>query len=246
MTDPTLRLVSALGLVGMIAIAWVFSTERRLVPWRVIGWGLGLQLALALLLLKTAFGRTFFVAVNQAVAQFIGFTDAGVAFVFGPLQELGFSFVLDVLPIIIFMGSLFAMLNGLVGWVGGLLGFPDLTLQWILGVLFAPFALLMGIPWAEAVQVGSLLGVKTVLNEFLAFRDLGVLIEAGALSPRSVVIASYALCGFANFGSLAILLGGVGGMAPSRRGDLARLGLRSILAGTLATMMTGCVAGILL
>jgi CNT family concentrative nucleoside transporter len=94
--------------------------------------------------------------------------------------------------------------------------------------------------------VGSLLGVKTVLNEFLAFRDLGVLIEAGALSRRSIVIASYALCGFANFGSLAILIGGVGGMAPSRRGDLARLGLRSILAGTLATMMTGCVAGILL
>jgi hypothetical protein len=84
------------------------------------------------------------------------------------------------------------------------------------------------------------------LNEFLAFRDLGVLVEAGALSPRSIVITSYALCGFANFGSLAILLGGVGGMAPSRRGDLARLGLRSILAGTLATMMTGCVAGILL
>ena len=94
--------------------------------------------------------------------------------------------------------------------------------------------------------MGSLLGVKTVLNEFLAFRDLGALVEAGALSPRSIVIASYALCGFANFGSLAILLGGMGGMEPSRRGDLARLGLRSILAGTLATMMTGCVAGILL
>ena len=410
MTDLGLRAVSALGLVGLIAIAWLFSSQRRLVPWRVIGWGLGLQLGLALLLLKTAFGRTFFVAVNQAVAQFIGFTDAGVAFMFGPIEQLGFSFVLDVLPIIIFMGSLFAilyhlgvvqwvvnalarvlsrsmgisgaeslaavanifvgmaeapllvrpyiermtrselfavmatgmatiagsvlvayakmlgdgsfaghlvtasllsapagiliakvmvpetevpvtaagghatvertsvnlidaasqgalaalrlaayvgalllafvaliaMLNALVGWVGGLLGVPDLTLQWMLGVLFAPFALLMGIPWSEAVQVGSLLGVKTVLNEFLAFRDLGVLVEAEALSPRSIVITSYALCGFANFGSLAILLGGVGGMAPSRRGDLARLGLRSILAGTLATMMTGCVAGILL
>ncbi len=410
MTDPALRLASALGLFGLIAIAWVFSTERRVVPWRVIGWGLGLQLALALLLLRTAFGRAFFVAVNQAVVQFIGFTDAGVAFVFGPLTEVGFSFVLDVLPIIIFMGSLFgilyhlgvvqwvvnalakilshtmglsgaeslaavanifvgmteapllvrpylermtrselfavmttgmatiagsvlvayakmlgegdfaghlvtasllsapaglliakvmvpetetpltatggratverssvnlidaasqgalaalrlaayvgallvafvaliAMLNGMVGWVGGLVGFPELTLQRILGILFAPFVLLMGIPWSDAVQVGSLLGIKTVLNEFLAYRDLGALIEAGALSPRSIVIASYALCGFANFGSLAILLGGVGGMAPSRRPDLARLGLRSILAGTLACMMTGCIAGILL
>jgi CNT family concentrative nucleoside transporter len=409
-TDPALRLASALGLFGLIAIAWVFSTERRVVPWRVIGWGLGLQLALALLLLRTAFGRAFFVAVNQAVVQFIGFTDAGVAFVFGPLAEVGFSFVLDVLPIIIFMGSLFgilyhlgivqwvvnalakilshtmglsgaeslaavanifvgmteapllvrpylermtrselfavmttgmatiagsvlvayakmlgegdfaghlvtasllsapaglliakvmvpetetpvtatggratverssvnlidaasqgalaalrlaayvgallvafvaliAMLNGMVGWVGGLVGFPELTLQRILGILFAPFVLLMGIPWSDAVQVGSLLGIKTVLNEFLAYRDLSALIEAGALSPRSIVIASYALCGFANFGSLAILLGGVGGMAPSRRPDLARLGLRSILAGTLACMMTGCIAGILL
>jgi CNT family concentrative nucleoside transporter len=409
-TDPALRLASALGLFGLIAIAWVFSTERRVVPWRVIGWGLGLQLALALLLLRTAFGRAFFVAVNQAVVQFIGFTDAGVAFVFGPLAEVGFSFVLDVLPIIIFMGSLFgilyhlgivqwvvnalakilshtmglsgaeslaavanifvgmteapllvrpylermtrselfavmttgmatiagsvlvayakmlgegdfaghlvtasllsapaglliakvmvpetetpltatggratverssvnlidaasqgalaalrlaayvgallvafvaliAMLNGMVGWVGGLVGFPELTLQRILGILFAPFVLLMGIPWSDAVQVGSLLGIKTVLNEFLAYRDLGALIEAGALSQRSIVISSYALCGFANFGSLAILLGGVGGMAPSRRPDLARLGLRSILAGTLACMMTGCIAGILL
>jgi CNT family concentrative nucleoside transporter len=142
--------------------------------------------------------------------------------------------------------ALIAMLNGMVGWVGGLLGFPELTLQWILGILFAPFVLLMGIPWSDAVQVGSLLGIKTVLNEFLAYRDLGALIEAGALSQRSIVISSYALCGFANFGSLAILLGGVGGMAPSRRPDLARLGLRSILAGTLACMMTGCMAGILL
>jgi CNT family concentrative nucleoside transporter len=119
LTDLALRLVSALGLVGLIAIAWLFSTQRRIVPWRVIAWGLGLQLALALLLLKTAFGRTFFVAVNHAVAQFIGFTDAGVAFVFGPLEQLGFSFVLDVLPIIIFMGSLFAILYhlGIVQWV---------------------------------------------------------------------------------------------------------------------------------
>src|SRR4030042_3888581 len=133
------------------------------------------------------------------------------------------------------------MLNGMVGWVGGLVGFPELTLQRILGILFAPFVLLMGIPWSDAVQVGSLLGIKTVLNEFLAYRDLGALIEAGALSQRSIVIASYALCGFANFGSLAILLGGVGGMAPRRRPDLARLGLRSILAGTLACLLTRCL-----
>ena len=105
----------------------------------------------------------------------------------------------------------------------------------------------MGVaPGPTRAQVGSLLGVKTVLNEFLAYQDLAGQIAAGALSPRSAVIASYALCGFANFGSLAILIGGIGGLAPSRRGEIAALGLRSIVAGTLASAMTGCVAGIFL
>jgi CNT family concentrative nucleoside transporter len=90
------------------------------------------------------------------------------------------------------------------------------------------------------------MGIKTVLNEFLAFQDLRALMDAGEVSRRSAVITSYALCGFANFGSVAILLGGVGAMVPSRRADLARLGLRSIVSGTLATLMTGCVAGLLL
>jgi CNT family concentrative nucleoside transporter len=104
----------------------------------------------------------------------------------------------------------------------------------------------MGIPWDEAPKVGALLGVKTVLNEFLAYQDLATLMRGGEISARSAVIASYALCGFANFGSIAILIGGVGGIAPSRRSELARLGLRSILGGTLATQMTGCIAGVLL
>ena len=104
----------------------------------------------------------------------------------------------------------------------------------------------MGIPWHEARAVGALLGVKTVLNEFLAYRELGELVRQHAISPRSAVIAAYALCGFANFGSIAILIGGVGGMAPTRRPDLARLGLRAIFAGTLATCMAACVASLLL
>jgi len=409
-SEPGLRAISLLGLLAMVAVAWLFSTDRRHPPWRVIFWGLGLQLALGLLLLRTTPGRAFFVAVNSAVTSLLAFTDAGSLFVFGPLKQAGFSFALDVLPIIIFMGSvisilyhlgvvqwvvnglarglsrsmgtsgaeslaavanifvgmteapllvrpylehmtrselftvmttgmatiagsvlvayakmlgegdfgghlmtasllsapaavlvakvmlpesetpktataghadvprssvnlidaasqgalaalrlaayigalllafvsLIALLNAGLGWLGGLVGIPELTLQRILGVLFAPLAWLLGIPWSDAVQVGGLLGVKTVLNEFLAFRDLASLIEQDAISARSAVIASYALCGFANFGSLAILLGGMGGMAPSRRGDLAELGLRAILAGTLATLMTGCVAGLLL
>jgi CNT family concentrative nucleoside transporter len=142
--------------------------------------------------------------------------------------------------------ALVAMLNDGLGWLGGLAGFPELTMQRLLGWLLAPLAFLMGVPWHDAAQVGALLGIKTVLNEFLAYQELGRLIHAGALAERSSVIASYALCGFANFGSLAILLGGIGGLAPSRRAEVARLGLRSIVSGSLASFMTACVAGLLL
>jgi CNT family concentrative nucleoside transporter len=142
--------------------------------------------------------------------------------------------------------ALVAMANAAVGALGGLVGIEALTLERIFGWAFAPLALLMGVAPADAVAVGSLLGVKTVLNEFLAYQGLAGEIASGGLSGRSAVIASYGLCGFANFGSLAILIGGMGGMAPSRRGEIAALGLRSIVAGTLASAMTGCVAGIFL
>ena len=142
--------------------------------------------------------------------------------------------------------ALIAFGNDVVATLGGWVGVPDLTLQKILGFVLAPLALLMGVPWEDAPAVGSMLGVKTILNEFIAYQELGTAIAAGNISERAALIASYALCGFANFGSLAILLGGIGGMAPERRQDAARLGLRSILAGSLATFMTGCVVGALL
>jgi CNT family concentrative nucleoside transporter len=410
LSDPALRALSGLGLVAIVAIAWLCSIERRRPPWRVIAWGGGLQLALGLVLLRTEAGRRFFVAVNDAVNGLVRFTDAGTRFMFGPLKQSGFSFAIEVLPIIIFMGSVFgilyhlgviprlvgllaralarsmglsgaeslaavanvfvgmteaplmvrpylermtrselfcvmttgmatiagsvlvayakmlgeaqyaghlvtasllsapagvliaklmvpetetpvtgaaagalvarssvnvidaasegalaalrlaayvgglliafvalvAMANAGVETLGGWLGLEGLTLQRIFGWCFAPLALLMGVAPADALEVGSLLGLKTVLNEFLAYQDLASQIAAGAISERSAVIASYGLCGFANFGSLAILIGGMGGMAPTRRGAIAALGMRSILAGTLASAMTGCVAGIFL
>lgn len=410
MSEPALRALSGLGLAAIVAIAWLVSSERRRPPWRVIAWGGGLQLALGLVLLRTEAGRRFFVAVNDAVNGLVRFTDAGTLFMFGPLKQSGFSFAIEVLPIIIFMGSVFgilyhlgviprlvgllarglarsmgisgaeslaavanvfvgmteaplmvrpylermtrselfcvmttgmatiagsvlvayakmlgeaqyaghlvtasllsapagvlvaklmvpetetpltgaasgalvakrsvnvidaasegalaalrlaayvgglliafvalvAMANAGVETVGGWLGVEGLTLQRIFGWCFAPLALLMGVAPADALEVGSLLGLKTVLNEFLAYQDLAAQIAAGAISERSAAIASYGLCGFANFGSLAILIGGMGGMAPSRRGEIAALGMRSILAGTLASAMTGCVAGIFL
>jgi len=409
-SDLGLRALAGLGLFVFVFLGWLFSTDRRRFPWRVVAWGLAIQLVVAAVLLRTPAGRAFFVGVNGAVAGFLGFAREGARFVFGPLLEVGPSFALTVFPIIVLMGSFFsvlyhlgvmqrlvralavalsramaisgaesvaavsniflgmaeaallvrpylarmtrselfvvmntgmasvagsvllayvemlgggdfaghlvtasllsapagillakvmvpetevpqtgaaarvevghesvnvidaaamgalaglriaayvgallvafvalvALLNSGLGALGRLAGCEGLTFQWLLGWAFAPLACLMGIPWSEAAHVGELLGLKTVLNEFIAYGELGKQIAAGAISPRSAVIASYALCGFANFGSLAILVGSIGGMAPSRRPDVARLGLRSILGGTLATMMTGCVAALFL
>ncbi|KPJ74886.1 MAG: hypothetical protein AMS19_14700 [Gemmatimonas sp. SG8_23] len=368
------RAISVLGFCVMIGIAWLASSDRSRIPWRTVGWGVGLQLALGVLLLETPFGALFFRAMNGVVAQLTRYTDVGVDFVFGALVETGFSFVVNVLPIIVVMGSLFAVLyhlgllqrvvdamaallsrtmrtsgaeslaavanlfvgmtesalivrpyldrmtrselfalmtlgmstiakvmvpetetpetaagghahvertsvnvidaaaqgavaglrlaayvgamllafvalialvNDVLAAAGGWVGLPGLTLQKLLGLVLAPIAWLLGVPWQDAATVGALLGVKTVLNEFLAYQELSELMAEGALAPRSVLIASYALCGFANFGSLAILLGGLGGLAPGRRSDVARFGLRSILSGTLASFMTACVAGLL-
>jgi len=410
MSDFVPRLISAFGLVLMLGIAWAASSDRRRIPWRTVAWGIGIQLGLAAILVKTEIGRLFFDVVRVLVDRLLAYTNAGTRFLFGPLLDVGSSFALDVLPIIVFMGSLFAIFyhlgwvqvvvrglsmalsrtmrlsgaeslaavanvfvgmvesclvvqpyiprmtrselfatmtlgmatvagsvllayvqmlgggdfaghlvtaslmsapaglllakmiipeserpetwsgaeatvpretlnvidaaaegaisglrlaayvgamliafvaliavaNDVLGTLGGLVGLPGLSFQQVLGTILAPLAWAMGVPWADAAQVGSLLGIKTVLNEFIAYQQLGVMVESGALSPRSQIIASYALCGFANFGSLAILLGGIGGLAPARRHEVAKLGLRSILSGSLATFMTACVVGILI
>jgi len=407
--DAGLRVLSALGFVVMIGVAWVFSSDRGRFPWRVVLSGAALQLALGVLLLKTPVGGAFFEMMSAVVGAFLSYTEEGTRFVFGGLVDTGFSIFVNVLPIIIFSGCFFsvlyhlgvlqrivdvlsavltrtmrisgaeslcaaanlfvgmteaalvvkpylprmtrselfalmtlgmatvagsvllayvgmlgggdyaghlatasllsapaglliakvmvpelgtpetaergrtdvertavnvidaaaagalaglrlasyvgalliafvamiALLNGLLGALGGLVGL-QLTLQGLLGFVLAPVAAVMGVPWQDAREVGALLGVKTVLNEFLAYQQLSELISTGAISERAAVIASYALCGFANFGSLAILLGGIGGLAPERRPEVAQLGLRCILAGSLATFMTGCVAGLLL
>jgi CNT family concentrative nucleoside transporter len=409
MTDVGLRALSGFGFFALLAIAWLCSSARRRIDWRVVGWGIAAQVALAFLLLESRLGRAFFGAMDTLIGRLLGYTTAGTRFVFGPLLDSGFSFALNVLPIIVFMGSLFgtlyylgwvqpivrglaralsktmrtsgaeslaavanvfvglieaglvirpylahmtrselfafmtlgmstiagsvllayvqilgggdyaghlaaaslisapagltvaklmlpetsvpetlgkvptlegstgsnlidaaaegglagmrlalnigalliafvaliAMTNDAIGALGGLMGRPDLTLQEILGFALAPLAFLMGVPWSEAAEVASLIGIKTVLNEFLAYQGLAEAMADGRLSDRSAVIAAYALCGFANFGSLAILLGGIQGIAPERRSEAAELGLRSILAGTIATCMTGCLAGLL-
>jgi CNT family concentrative nucleoside transporter len=119
-----------------------------------------------------------------------------------------------------------------------------LTLEGILGGLFAPVAFAIGVPWSEAVAAGGLIGQKLVLNEFVAFVNL-VALEPG-LSARSEAVVTFALCGFANFSSIAILIGGIGGMAPSRRGDVARLGILAVIGGSLANLMSAALAGLFL
>ena len=449
-TPLHLRLVSVLGLVVMLTLGWLLSTDRRAIPWRVIGWGLGLQFVFAVLILKTPAGRATFDSINTVIVQLLGFTNEGARFLFGNLVQnnvpigtgepgnspivtvpttvanTGAFFAFSVLPTIIFFSSLMtllyhlgimqwvvkgvawvmmrtmrtsgaetlsaagnifmgqteapllikpyvktmtlselhavmtggfatvaggvmaayvgmllfyfpdiaghlmaasvmsapaalvfaklmlpekevpqtrdtlharvekidanvidaaargageglslalnvgamllafialvALLNAFIGWFGGLVGLSSalqdagwlaagqpLSLDWLLGRLLSPLAWAMGVPWQDATTVGALIGAKTVLNEFVAYLQLSNLLATGAdLSPRSVIIATYALCGFANFSSIAIQIGGIGGLAPNRRSDLARIGLRAMIAGTLASFMTANIAGILI
>ncbi|MGV3564141.1 MAG: NupC/NupG family nucleoside CNT transporter [Nocardioides sp.] len=140
--------------------------------------------------------------------------------------------------------SLIALVNLLVGGIGGWFGAEDLTVEQVLGYVFAPVMALIGVPWNEAVEAGSFVGQKIVLNEFVAFADFGPV--AGEYSEKTAAIITFALTGFANLGSLGILLGGLGGIAPERRGDIASLGLRAILAATLANLMSAAIAGILI
>jgi CNT family concentrative nucleoside transporter len=443
------RLVSVLGMIVLLFIAWLLSVNRALIPWRLVFWGIGLQIVFALLILKTPAGEAFFTWINTVIVSLLGFTEAGARFLFGNLvvnnvpvgvgepgsgpvtpivgtvANTGAFFAFNVLPTIVFFSSLMtmlyyfgvmqvvvksmawvmmrtmgtsgaetlsaagniflgqteapllikpyvagmtmselmavmtggfatvaggvmaafvgmlifyfpdiaghlmaasvmsapaalvfakimypeaeepatrgslkvavekvdanvidaaargageglhlamnvgamllafialiALLNALIGWIGGITHLTDLfqnigwlapaqrlNLDAILGWIFAPLAWLMGVPWADAPEIGSLLGIKTAVNEFVAYLQLSAMLAGDTgLSPRSVVIATYALCGFANFSSIAIQIGGIGGIAPSRRSDLARIGLRAMVAGSLAAFMTATIAGIL-
>ena len=159
----------------------------------------------------------------------------------GTLQ--GLKLLLNVVAMLVVLVSLVALVNLALAWMPAIGGEP-LTLERIFGWVMAPLVWVIGIPWSESVAAGSLMGTKTVLNEFLAYLQMGQL-PAEALSERSRMVMTYAMCGFANPGSLGIMIGGLGAMAPERRGEIVALGFRSILAGTLATAMTGALAGML-
>ena len=156
----------------------------------------------------------------------------------------GLRLAVNIGAMLIAFVALIAMLNGLLAWAGGLFGMPELSMQQMLGVVFKPVAFLLGISWEEAGVAGSLIGQKLVLNEFIAF--VGFADNAAVLSEHSKAVITFALCGFANFSSIAILLGGLATLAPHRRSDVARLGLRAVSAAFMANLMSAAIAGFFL
>jgi len=158
----------------------------------------------------------------------------------------GLQLALNIAGMLIAFLALIAMVNGFLGWAHTWpwFGWLPPSLEGIFGLIFAPLAWLMGVSWKDAGALGNLLGTRLVLNEFVAFLQLGPI--KGQLDPRSFTIATYALCGFANFSSIAIQIGGIGALAPNRKSDLARLGLRAVAAGSMANFMSACIAGMLL
>ncbi len=157
--------------------------------------------------------------------------------------SVGLTLALNIAAMLLAFVALIALINGILGAIGGLFGVSALTLEGILGFLFAPLAFAIGVPWHEAVTAGGFIGQKLVVNEFVAYLSFAPQIDN--LSEKTVAVVSFALCGFANFSSLAILLGGLGNLAPDRRSDIAKLGLRAVVAGMLASLLSGAVAGML-
>jgi CNT family concentrative nucleoside transporter len=162
----------------------------------------------------------------------------------------GLKLALNVGAMLLAFIAILGMLNHFLGVFGDFTGLNnisgfELTIQSLLGYIFAPLAFLIGVPWVDAINVGSMIGTKIVLTEFIAFIDLADFVSSGELEERTVFMATFALCGFANFSSIAIQIGGIGGLAPSRKSELAKFGLLAVLAGTLANMMTATIAGVL-
>jgi CNT family concentrative nucleoside transporter len=407
------RFTGILGLITMLGLAYIFSTNRKAIRLKTVGWGLGLQVAFAIFVLKIEFGRMLFQKAGDGVNRLLSYSFAGSKFVFGDLgaqrSSMGFFFAFQVLPTVIFIAAFFAvlyhygimqiiikgaakvmtrfmgasgaeslnvaasifmgqteapltirpflpdltrselmtvmtsgmahvsggimaayiafgiepkhllsavimtapgtilmskmlvpeteiprtagrvvmseeevdqekkenllgaiargttdglglalniaamlisflaliaLLNGIFGGIHAYATWFPPSLESIMGRLFAPIAWVIGVPWHDCMAIGNLLGVRMVLNELVAFSMLGP--QKAGLDPRSFTIATFALCGFANFSSIGIQMGGIGALAPNKRGELAKLGLRAMLAGTMANLMSASIAGMLL
>ncbi len=169
--------------------------------------------------------------------------------------SVGLQLALNVGAMLLAFIGLIALINGILGGVGGWFGMPELTLEILLGYIFSPLAFLIGVPWEEATLAGSFIGQKLVVNEFVAYLNFVPYVGEAAqvvpatgevMSTKTAAIISFALCGFANLSSIAILLGGLGGLAPNRRHDIARMGVKAVCAGTLSNLMAATIAGFFL
>jgi concentrative nucleoside transporter, CNT family len=236
MTESELMTVMTAGMAhisgGIMAAYVAFGIEPRHLLTAVIMTAPG-----TLMMAKMFVPETETPETRGTVKLAVEKTDVNVIDAAGRGTSEGLQLAINVAAMLISFMALVAMTNAL-------LGLANLSLQQIFGWVFAPIAWSLGVPWRDAATVGNLLGTRMVLNEFLAFAELGGIKDT--LDPRSVTIATFALCGFANFSSIGIQIGGIGALVPTRRHDLARLGIRAMVAGTLANFVSACIAAILL
>jgi CNT family concentrative nucleoside transporter len=242
MTESELMTVMTAGMAhisgGVMAAYILFGVEAQHLLTAVIMTAPGTLMMAKLFVPETGEPETMG-TVKLAVEK----TDVNVIDAIGRGTGEGLHLALNVGAMLISFLALVALLNAGLGLIGQAFGF-EVSLQLILGWVFAPIAWALGVPWRDAATVGNLLGTRMVLNEFVAYSQLGPL--KAMLDPKSFTIATFALCGFANFSSIGIQIGGIGALAPERRHDLARLGLRAMLAGTFANFLTATIAGMLL
>ncbi len=242
MTQSELMTVMTSGMAhisgGIMAAYIAFGIEARHLLTAVIMTAPGTIMMAKMLVPETEIPKTM-----GSVTLKVERTDVNVIDAAGRGTHEGLHLALNVGAMLISFLALIALLNAILGhipWFGG----GELSLGRIFGWVFAPIAWTMGVPWKDAPTIGNLLGTRMALNEFVAYSQLGPL--KASLDPKSFTIATFALCGFANFSSIGMQIGGIGGLAPNRRHDLARLGLRAMFAGTLANFMTATIAGFLL
>ena len=243
MTQSELMTVMTSGMAhisgGIMAAYIAFGIEARHLLTAVIMTAPG-----TLMMAKMFVPETETPETRGTVTLQIEKTDVNVIDAAGRGTSEGLHLAMNVGAMLISFVAMIFLFNGMLGAIGGAIGIPGLSMQMIFGWVFAPVAWSLGVPWRDAAAVGNLLGTRMVLNEFIAFAQLGALKDT--LDPRSFTIATFALCGFANFASIGMQIGGIGALAPTRRGDLARLGLRAMLAGTLANFVTAIIVGFLL
>ncbi|MDR9416854.1 MAG: nucleoside transporter C-terminal domain-containing protein [Gracilimonas sp.] len=241
--------VAMLGTPFAEANGLEISVAQQLFAERLLGASL-MAAPAALVIAKILYPEDSEPVTKGDVSMHVEKTDANGIDAAASGASVGLKLALNVGAMLLAFIALLAMFNGILGWGSDLSGITSLlgeslTIEMLLGWLFAPIAWLIGVPWADAVNMGSMLGTKIVLNEFVAYLLLAEEVAAANISPKTIAMATFALCGFANFSSIAIQIGGIGGLAPSRKSDLAKFGIKAVFAGTLANLMTATFAGML-